>query len=99
MNHTLKPLPSKMGQAAAQQLPQRLAAQPSMPPGKERLLRRPEVEHRVSLKKTAIYSGMAAGSFPSCVRIGGRSVAWKESSIDAWIQARIEQATAQEVAA
>jgi prophage regulatory protein len=96
MNPTLKTLPAQLGYAAAQ-LPQRLTAPPAVPPGKERLLRRPEVEHRVSLKKTAIYSGMAAGTFPSCVHLG-RSVAWKESSIDAWIQARIEQATAQEVA-
>jgi prophage regulatory protein len=94
MNHTLKPLLNQLGQAAAHQLPQRLTA----PPGKDRFLRLPEVEFRSGLKKTSIYDMMAAGKFPSCVRIGGRSVAWKESSIDAWIQARIEQATAQEVA-
>lgn len=96
MNHTLKPLLNQLGQVAAHQVPQRLAAPPLMPPGKDRFLRLPEVEFRSGLKKTSIYNMMGAGAFPSCVRIGGRSVAWKESSIDAWIQARIEQTTAQE---
>jgi prophage regulatory protein len=97
MNPTLKTLPTQLGHAAAQ-LPQRLTASPSIPPGKERFVRLPELKFRVGLQKTSIYSGMAAGTFPACVRIGGRSVAWKESSIDSWIQARTEQATAQEVA-
>ena len=99
MNYTLKPLLNQLGRAAAQQLPQRLTAPPSMPHGKDRFLRLPEVEFRSGLKKTSIYNMMAASTFPSCVRIGGRSVAWKESSIDSWIQARIDQSTAQEVAA
>ena len=65
-------------------------------PKKERLIKLPEVMSRTACGKSLIYSMQAMGKFPASVRIGGRSVAWEESKIDSWIQARIEQATAQE---
>jgi prophage regulatory protein len=52
------------------------------------LLRRPEVEQRTGLRKSAIYEQMAAGSFPQPRRISTRCVAWVASEIDAWIEAR-----------
>lgn len=51
----------------------------------ERLLRLPEVEDRTGLKKSAIYAGMKAGTFPDCVKLGPRAAAWPLSSIDSWI--------------
>jgi prophage regulatory protein len=55
----------------------------------ERLLRLPEVETRTGLKKSAIYAGMKAGTFPECIKLGPRAAAWASSSIDGWIAGRI----------
>ena len=59
----------------------------------ETLLRLPDVEARTGLRKSAIYQGMKAGTFPTCLKLGTRASAWPSSSIDAWIAERI--ATAQ----
>lgn len=71
-----------------------LAAQAQ--PAKERFLRLPEVLSRTGLGKSSIYGLQAAKKFPASVRIGPRCVAWLESSIDAWIQARIALQAEQE---
>ena len=55
----------------------------------ERLLRLPDVEARTGLKKSAIYAGMKAGTFPSCVKLGPRAAAWPLSEIESWIAQRI----------
>ncbi len=55
----------------------------------DRLLRLPEVETLVGLRKSAIYAGMKSGDFPACVKLGPRAAAWPESEIQAWIQTRI----------
>ena len=57
-------------------------ATPSRKP--EKLLRLPEVENLVGLGKSSIYAGMKAGTFPPCVRLSARAVAWRESDIAAW---------------
>lgn len=59
----------------------------------ERLIRLPEVRSRTGKGTTTIYREMAAGTFPHPVPIGGGRVAWIESQIDAWIAARIADAT------
>lgn len=65
---------------------------PSERPRKpERLLRLPEVETLTGLKKTTIYAGMKAGTFPHCIRLSTRAVAWPESRIATW-QAQRQQA-------
>ena len=53
-----------------------------------RLLRLSEVEARIGLKKSAIYAGMAAKTFPTPVRLGNRCVAWHEAEIESWIASR-----------
>jgi prophage regulatory protein len=55
----------------------------------ERLLRLPDVEARTGLRKSAIYAGIKAGTFPPCVKLGYRASAWPLSAIEAWIAARI----------
>lgn len=55
----------------------------------DRLLRRPEVLARTGLSKTSVYSFVASGTFPAPVVIGPRSVAWKESDLNAWIASRV----------
>lgn len=57
----------------------------------EHLLALADVERRTRLRKSAIYAGMAAGTFPRNVKLpGGRAVAWPASRIDAWIAAVID---------
>lgn len=58
-------------------------------PSGERLLRLPEVEARTGLKKSAIYAGMKAGTFPECIKLGPRAAAWPLSLIESWIAERI----------
>jgi len=54
------------------------------PPHMDPLLRRPEVERQVGLKRSAIYQRMAEGTFPRPVRIGRSAVAWRASEIEKW---------------
>ena len=53
----------------------------------EKLWGLPEVESLTGLKKSSIYAGMKASppTFPYCVRLSTRAVAWKESEIQTWI--------------
>lgn len=53
------------------------------------LERRPEVEARTGLTRSAIYELMAAGEFPKPVRISARAVAWPRGEVDAWIRGRL----------
>jgi prophage regulatory protein len=55
-------------------------------PGK--LLRLPLVEERTGFRKTSVYAGMKAGTFPAPVRLSARAVAWREEDIDRWISER-----------
>jgi prophage regulatory protein len=59
-----------------------------------RMLRRKEVEQITGRSRSAIYEGMAAGTFPKPVKIGARAVAWPESVIRAWIAERMGGARA-----
>jgi len=58
----------------------------------ERMLRRKEVEAITGRSRSAIYEGMAAGTFPKPVKIGVRAIAWPESVIRHWIAERMEVA-------
>lgn len=53
-----------------------------------RLLRLPSVEERTGLKKSTVYAGVAARTFPAPVRLSARAVAWREEDIDRWIAER-----------
>lgn len=55
-----------------------------------KILRLPEVLNRVGLKRSALYELIEVGGFPRQVKLGMRSVGWLESSVDAWIKARVE---------
>jgi prophage regulatory protein len=57
----------------------------------ERFLRFREVASRTCLSKTEIYRRIAAGTFPTNVKIGARAVAWRETEVDAWIHALVQQ--------
>ncbi len=55
-----------------------------------RLLHLREVLNRTSLSRTSVYRLMGLGEFPKSVALGSR-VAWIESQVEEWIQARIEE--------
>lgn len=50
----------------------------------ERLIRRPEVESIVGLKRSMIYRLMREGRFPTPVKLSARAVAWRLSEVQAW---------------
>lgn len=54
-----------------------------------RLIRLPEVQHRVGLGRSTIYRWMSEGKFPKPVQLGGYSVAWSEDEVAGWIADRI----------
>lgn len=60
----------------------------------EKLFRLNELEALLGIKKSSIYAGMKAGTFPHCIRLSVRAVAWRESDIATW-QAQRQQAGGQ----
>lgn len=64
-----------------------MQANPNGQPRKtEKFLRLPAVEDLTGLKKSSIYAGMKVcpPTFPCCVRLSARAVAWRESDIAIW---------------
>jgi prophage regulatory protein len=57
-------------------------------PTRPRILRRPEVEARTGLCRSAIYTAMGKGLFPRPVRIGAKAVGWHEIQVETWIESR-----------
>jgi prophage regulatory protein len=62
----------------------------------ERFINMEEVRRRVALSKTEIYRKMAAGKFPRPVPLGTQKVAFVESEVVAWMEARLAAREAQE---
>ncbi|WP_439113733.1 helix-turn-helix transcriptional regulator [Hydrogenophaga sp.] len=56
----------------------------------EKYLRLPAVETLTALRKSSIYAGMKAGTFPRCIRLSARAVAWRESDIATWQAQRLQ---------
>ena len=54
----------------------------------EILLRKPAVMNRTGLANSTLYYLISRGVFPSPVKLGARSVAWKQSEIEQWINSR-----------
>ena len=50
-----------------------------------RILRRPEVELRTGLSRSAIYALMSKQQFPAAIPLTAKAVGWLESSIETWI--------------
>ncbi|ANJ72006.1 AlpA family phage regulatory protein [Ralstonia insidiosa] len=53
-----------------------------------KLLRLLGVLDAVGVKKSCLYEWVRLGKFPAPVRLGARSVAWRQCDVDAWIEAR-----------
>ena len=56
-----------------------------------RLLKRPEVESKTGLSKSAIYMRMQLGTFPKAVVLSRKAVGWVESEVEQWIADRIAE--------
>jgi len=56
----------------------------------DRILRRPEVQHVTGLGRSALYLAIQEGRFPRPVKLGPRSVGWRESDVKRWIDERTE---------
>jgi prophage regulatory protein len=54
----------------------------------ETLQRKPIVLGRTGLANSTLYYFISEGSFPKPVKLGKRTVAWKKSEIDEWIDSR-----------
>jgi prophage regulatory protein len=54
----------------------------------QKILKLPELQERVALKKTAIYGLMSAGLFPRPVQLSLRAVGWRSSEVEAWLESR-----------
>lgn len=54
----------------------------------ESLLRLPQVQQRVPLSRSEIYQRIKEGAFPKQIRLSYKVAAWKESEIEAWIEAQ-----------
>ncbi|PLC40305.1 dipicolinate synthase [Ralstonia pickettii] len=52
------------------------------------LLRLGDVLLRVGLSRSTIYRLISTGEFPSPVRLGPRSVAWRAEEVDEWVNRR-----------
>lgn len=52
------------------------------------LLRLPDVRRATGLSRASIYRMEALGQFPQRRAIGLRAVAWRQSDVQAWLQAR-----------
>ena len=65
------------------------SSRPAVP--RDRLLRLADVEAATGCKKSTIYKLMKEGKFPRCVYITSRMVAWPETAVLSWVQARITE--------
>lgn len=56
----------------------------------ERILRWPEVKHRIGYSRSHTHNLIAEGKFPAPIKLGGRASGWVESEISEWIESRID---------
>lgn len=55
-----------------------------------RLLRTDSVLERVAISRTELHRRIKAGKFPAPIKLGLRTVAWPESSIEEYIASLVE---------
>jgi prophage regulatory protein len=55
-----------------------------------KFIRLPAVMDRTGYSRPSIYRKMRRGEFPQNINLGGKAVAWTESSITEWMNERIQ---------
>ncbi|MEO5334190.1 MAG: AlpA family phage regulatory protein [Magnetococcus sp. YQC-5] len=53
------------------------------------VLKRKRVQELTSLPTSTLYAWVVRGSFPSPVRLGVRSVGWRLSDVQNWLDSRV----------
>lgn len=61
---------------------------PAHPSSDYRYLRLPEVVSLVGLSRSMLYQLIAAGRFPSPVRLSAHSSGWRSDAVRAWMDSR-----------
>lgn len=59
-----------------------------------RILRLPEVMNITGFSKSWIYELMGNGNFPTCRKIGSRSVGWDSYEVESWVNAQLDEGNA-----
>jgi prophage regulatory protein len=54
----------------------------------DRIRKLPWVLDKVALRKTTIYDLIKRGLFPAPIRLGLRSVGWRQGDIEGWLASR-----------
>jgi prophage regulatory protein len=57
-------------------------------PVPNRVLKLRTLLEKVPCSRATIYRGVKNGTFPAPIQLGRRSVGWRESDVDAWIESR-----------
>lgn len=68
-----------------------MAMQTSQTPIPHRFIKLPVVKDYTSLSTSEIYRRIAAGTFPTQISLGPKSVAWIEAEVLAWCDALAAQ--------
>ena len=58
---------------------------PNSHPAQNRIIRLPEVQALTGQSRSSIYRRIAAGTFPPPVKLGERSIGWREQAVLQWI--------------
>lgn len=53
-------------------------------------LRLTTVKARTGLSRSTLYRRVAEGSFPAPVSLGGRSVGWVDTEVEAWVARQVQ---------
>lgn len=53
-----------------------------------RILKLKEIQPIVKLSRSSIYRLMDMNKFPKPIKIGDRSIAWRQQDIESWLQTR-----------
>jgi prophage regulatory protein len=54
-----------------------------------KILRLPQIIALTGLSRSTVYNRVATGNFPTSISLGGRSVGWVASEVDAWLHNQI----------
>lgn len=55
----------------------------------DRMLRLPQVKLKIGRAASTIWKDVKEGTLPPPIALGARSVAWRESELQAWIDAKV----------
>ena len=58
-------------------------------PQPDPILKRPRVQELTSLPVSTMYLYVSKGKFPAPVRLGERSVGWRLSDVQGWLDSRV----------